>query len=81
MMNIQTRMIEDDYLKVVDENLRLSKENAELVGALRLARNTLDSIRGAVESNQVVDKDVHGLSVARRNEFDTIISKHGGRDA
>jgi hypothetical protein len=49
-----------------------------MLEALEQAASSFDSIRGAVESNQVVDKDVHGLAVARMNEIRAVIAKARG---
>src|SRR5690554_2559701 len=45
----------------------LTKRVGELEGALEKAARHFDAIRGAVESNQVVDKDVHGTAIAARD--------------
>lgn len=59
-------------------NARLIAAAPEMLEALEQAASSFDSIRGAVESNQVVDKDVHGLAVARMNEIRAVIAKARG---
>lgn len=59
--------IENLCAALVDGDAALKAERDRLRRTVRVAATGFDTIRGAVESNQVVDKDVHGLAVSRRD--------------
>lgn len=52
-----------------ERHLRLTAERllAEARAALEWSARLFDGIRGAVETNQVVDKDVHGTAISGRD--------------
>lgn len=45
-----------------------------LLATLKIGVNTLNNIRGAIESNQIGDKQIHRLCVLRRDEWREILS-------
>lgn len=45
-----------------------------LRAALASAEKTFNNIRGAIESNQVVDKDAHGMAVRGRDACRAVLS-------
>lgn len=47
----------------------------ELVELMEKHARWADGIRGAVETNQVADKDVRGLAIAMRDEIHTLLSQ------
>lgn len=46
----------------------------KLVDALKEARKRMRNCRGAIESNQVVDKDVHGSLTSGMTEIDAVLA-------
>lgn len=55
-------------------------ENARLRKVLELNARHADGIRGAVESNQVADKDVHGVAVMIRDRSLAALTEKGTDD-
>lgn len=53
----------------------LEDQRDELVEALEKHSRWVDGIRGAVESNQVADKDVRGLAISMRDEMRALLAK------
>lgn len=46
-----------------------ANEIERLREAVKLGADTLNTIRGAIESDQIVDKDIHRLCITRRDEL------------
>lgn len=67
----QTRGSEHEYTEYVraDTITALEEENKRLREAMERAARYADGIRGAVETNQVADKDVRGVAILIRNNL------------
>lgn len=56
----------------------LEEENKRLRDALGNAERSFNNIRGAIESNQVVDKDAHGTAIRARDAARQALEDHNG---
>ncbi|MCW5720761.1 MAG: hypothetical protein KIS86_06425 [Devosia sp.] len=56
----------------------LEEENKRLREALGNAERSFNNIRGAIESNQVIDKDAHGTAIRARDAARQALEDHNG---
>lgn len=80
---MQVELIDSKAAHIANTICNASRECFDEKQFMEFCKERLDedSIRSAVETNQVVDKDVHGLAIARRRECLEVIAKARGEDA
>jgi hypothetical protein len=63
------------HIDQADDIVRYCNGYADLVAALTDAKRRMRNCRGAIESNQVVDKDVHGGLTRGMEAIDAALAK------